>query len=499
MKEKNKGITLISLIITIIILLILAGISILSLTKINLFGQAKNAKEQTAIAKAEEEIKLVLNEWKIEQATNNSIKIEDFLNTKANESKKIDSFEKTEDEKYNIYKDQYVVVINSKGDIIEGIQKSGPRPVISNIKITTNGIDEALDNSIKTGTKLQINFDSSINNGTIKSITPEVPYTTNGTENEKQFTVVGTINGQDYSKTFTVSVENKYIKPFKGTTVEEAIKYGDVLNINKNIELKDSKNNKIVIPAGFKVTPDANTVDKGIVIEDTTETETNGSQFVWIPVGNITKADGLVTNITLENIYTGNYVEEDKGNTTIELKNLGNTISKNITNFKNSTSSNGGYYIGRYEARQNNGKITEIKKNTVWYNITQPDAAEKSQNMYDSKNFTSDLMNSYAWDTAITFIQKCTNQTNYSKQNSLNKTIENTGTTNDIQCNIFDMASNLYEWTTQTSTHSDEPCVLRGGSFNDINHYTAFYSYNKNSRKFSTVGFRPILYINTNS
>ena len=44
--RENKGITLVALVITIIILLILAGITILQLNKSDLFGQTKKAKEQ---------------------------------------------------------------------------------------------------------------------------------------------------------------------------------------------------------------------------------------------------------------------------------------------------------------------------------------------------------------------------------------------------------------------------------------------------------------------
>ena len=53
------------------------------------------------------------------------------------------------------------------------------------------------------------------------------------------------------------------------------------------------------MPAGFKIVNGATTVDKGIVIEDVTETATKGSQFVWVPVGTITKADGTTVTITL--------------------------------------------------------------------------------------------------------------------------------------------------------------------------------------------------------
>ena len=64
-KIKNKnGITLVSLVITIIILLILAGITIYSLTNTGLFGKAKEAKQ--ASQNAEKEQKQILSEYKTE-------------------------------------------------------------------------------------------------------------------------------------------------------------------------------------------------------------------------------------------------------------------------------------------------------------------------------------------------------------------------------------------------------------------------------------------------
>ena len=59
----NKGITLIALVITIIVLLILAGVSIAMLTGNNgILTQAGNAKTETAQAEAEEAVKLAVNE-----------------------------------------------------------------------------------------------------------------------------------------------------------------------------------------------------------------------------------------------------------------------------------------------------------------------------------------------------------------------------------------------------------------------------------------------------
>ena len=387
LKNKNKGITLIALVITIIILLILAGISISALTNQGLFKNAKIA--QNATEKAEKEQGQRLNEY------------EDEIN-----------------------------------------------------KYLGNSKDESKDET-------------------------------------------------------------------KGITVEEAIKKNGALSTTDNTELKDAKNNKIVVPAGFKIVEGATTVDKGIVIEDVTETATKGSQFVWVPVGTITKADGTTTTITLgrydfnsttgvESAYTGKFVEEDS-NDTSTLKKYGNTIAKNITNFKNSVAQNGGYYIGRYEARTATARsaktdaltqITEKGTENVYNYVKQIQAAQLSQNMYNSDKFTSDLMNSYAWDTAIVFIQNCGTNNKYSRQNSLNTTLLQTGTNSltdtskiDVQCNIYDMASNIQEWTTETSNDSSYPCVVRGGVYNISYNYTSGRNGSSTSSSSAITGFRPLLYL----
>ena len=301
-------------------------------------------------------------------------------------------------------------------------------------------------------------------------------------------------------------IDNYLPKQNSNKTVEQAKE--KVLSTEKNTELVDAKENKIVIPAGFKIIGEATTVDKGIVIEDATSGATAGSQFVWVPVGEITKADGTKTKIKL-NRYTfaSDGTPTEQNEEVIENKyqelatsNKGNTVAKNITNFKNSVNANGGYYIGRYEARKNttSGKLTEVKSDSVWNGITQQDAATQARNMYDEQQpFTSDLMNSYAWDTAITFIQNCTDKTNYANQPSLNESesVSQTGTTNDNPCNIFDMASNVSEWTTETPSNSIVPCVYRGGYYYNSHRCTSS-RISDNTSYGSSIGFRPLLYVN---
>ena len=290
------------------------------------------------------------------------------------------------------------------------------------------------------------------------------------------------------------------------------------------------------MPAGFKIVSDsttsnATTVDKGIVIEDATTGATAGSQFVWIPVGKIytdvAKTDANAKTIELgrysfdystglESAYSGSYVEEDANDESTLTNTENKAIAKNITNYKNSVTSNGGYYIGRYEARTTTERsseddtltqITEKGTNPVYNYVTQIQAAEQAQNMYNSSKFTSDLMNSYAWDTATLFLQTCGTNPTYSRKNSVNTgSMAQTGTNNqstkDIQCNVYDMASNVYEWTTETSDSSHGPCVTRGGDYSDYGSSdfctSGSYSYSTSiSRAYD--GFRPLLFVGLNS
>ena len=295
-----------------------------------------------------------------------------------------------------------------------------------------------------------------------------------------------------------------------------------LLSTTDNTELKDDYGNKIVVPAGFKIVSDsttnnAQTVDNGIVIEDVTGTSTKGSQFVWIPVGKI-YTDVARTDSNAKTIELNRYTFDTDGNSTkqnegvvetyyqeLETSDNGNTVAKSITNFKTSVTTNGGYYIGRYEARtttertQGADEITPITvKGTdqVYNYVTQPQAATLAQNMYNSNKFTSDLMNSYSWDTATFFLQTCGTNNKYSRQNSLNTDLlATTGTTNDVQCNVYDMASNVREWTTETSTVSNVPCVGRGGNYTYNRDYMSYRAYGSISNSFNDSGFRPLLYL----
>ena len=295
----------------------------------------------------------------------------------------------------------------------------------------------------------------------------------------------------------------------------------DMLTKKVNSPIVDAYGNKITVPAGFKIkvddtTNNATTVDKGIVIIDSNENE-----FVWIPVGTIYTNAEKTASKTIElgrydfasdgtpSAYSGSYVEEDSTDIA-NLKNYGNTIAKNINEFraKASAAESGGFYIGRYEARTGTARsaktdalttLTTKASDYVYNYVTQIQAADLARNMYkDSTKFTSDLMNSYAWDTATLFLQICGTNSKYSRQNTVSgfaATGTNKQTTKDVQCNVYDMASNTTEWTTETYRDSGYACGIRGGIYDISDFYTSLRGNGSTSRSGVGISFRPILYV----
>lgn len=78
---KTEGITLVALVVTIVVLLILAGITLVYVFGDNgLFGKARDAKEQTEIAKAREKLEMILSGASIEKYTNKAYNANEYLN-----------------------------------------------------------------------------------------------------------------------------------------------------------------------------------------------------------------------------------------------------------------------------------------------------------------------------------------------------------------------------------------------------------------------------------
>ena len=340
---------------------------------------------------------------------------------------------------------------------------------------------------------------------------------------------------KEYSVTDT-DMQEAYDKAIMGTL--ESVKGTETTNTT----VKDNLGNQVVVPAGFKVINPNDNVTNGIVVEDVTHEATKGSQFVWIPVGEVVKEikDGVKST---ETITLGRYVFNEDGtiDTALSRKEPGeqlkaisisssyfteglkdsttsNTHAKDIAIFKTKAESNHGYYIGRYEARDKSAtsartsssvetnQLVCTANNYVYNFISQSKAAELSRGMYSDSNFESDLMNSYAWDTAIVFLQKFDNRANktkpYSRQNSLNNSLASQGTNNlsdaskqDVICNVYDMASNCYECTTETYSDSNRPCAIRGGFYSSSSYYESNRSSCDTNYSSSILSFRSLLYM----
>ena len=313
------------------------------------------------------------------------------------------------------------------------------------------------------------------------------------------------------------------------SAVAKAISAGTVFD-QDNTPITDEYKNTVIIPKGFKLSKDsAEVVTEGIVIEDATYTNTKGSEFVWIPVSKDSTDANKVKGTKNTTILLSRYTFDSNGNpnnqgantinyfyTELASSQKRNAVAKNIEDFKTKTKAAGGFWIGRYEARTTSPtarssitnsltSVTEKPENSVYNYITQPNASAKAIEMYEENSyFESDLINSYAWDTATLFLQEYDNRTGsnltkYSLQNNINGSLLATGTVSETNkdkiCNVYDMASNCYEWTTETCSVSGCPCVLRGGYYGYSSYCTCYRGYTSTTDADGNYSFRPVLYV----
>ena len=295
------------------------------------------------------------------------------------------------------------------------------------------------------------------------------------------------------------------------------------LKFDTNTKLADDLRNVVTVPGGFHIADDSGvTVEEGIVIED----NITGDQFVWIPVGtyNVSAdlvSDGKLTNNLSRRIFEPSGATEVQGDNAISTDYYGegneNSVAKEqIEQFKDSANKNAGFYIGRYEAgteeeRTNvNIALTRPlaqKDKYPYIYITRDQARMQSEAMYSGNEYvTSELMSSYAWDTALNFI--C--QTNVedgegiylagtqSKEDTNINTGEMTKTgeyTADNYSNIFDFLGNNMEFNTEYSNNKNGSCVIREGSWANDAGYSSFRYHFTLTEAYPNCAFRVQLYI----
>ena len=467
MLNNKKGITLIALVVTVVVLIILAGVSINAVLGDN--GIIKKANQAASVTK-EAEVKEAINRTILEfYLTDDYETLEDFLKAKVTEGK-IDSVTKNADGTLTVKKGEYSETVENKTNSSGGSSSGGstggetqtPEITIGEAKVVANsdGTGSAITdaNSVYLGNTLYITFSHSITGGTT-TVDKTIPYavTKNGTYT---FTVTGTVNGKSYTKNVSVTVNQfKDVYEYMQTNTKVTYSDGDVW-----------------VPEGFKVAGDsASTVQNGVVIEDK-----DGNQFVWVPVA--TLADYKRTWYTGYGAFSG-YSEA-----------LPEDEKTSVERYK-------GFYIGRYEAgdkenteaktlRSSNDvtKTVTIKANQAPYNyVTRTQAVSLAEGFATKQGYKAKtkLVSSYAWDTTIAFLQKVNSDYGSSSEEgnyydttfsytditgatktkaSDSEVLVPTGQTTPV-CNIYDMGGNVWEWTTESYSSTTYPYAKRGGRY----------------------------------
>lgn len=298
----------------------------------------------------------------------------------------------------------------------------------------------------------------------------------------------------------------------------------------------------VKMPTGFYYV--GGTKTSGIVISDNVNdkdkyknkavvgTDLLGNQYVWIPC----TTDSTSSKLQYARTEWG--VEEDGDDNSRAIKDeltltdasvtysdadtangINADVSKEIVAQikaeKTSVAKYGGYYIGRYEVGKN-GDTAVVKYNqTPYASITWSTAYGLAKKIITNSEATSYLCSSYAWDTAVNFIQNNSTAKNYATsiegfngnwnpqavKDPSGNVIKPAGTSQQLNtglttqfCNIFDMGGNEAEFTTELNPGTSEAVVLRGGHYDSYR--PAGYRWDSNSGDaYIAYGFRATLFL----
>ena len=310
MQKNNHGITIIALVVTIIVLLILAGISIVSITGDNgIINKSDEAKVETEIATYKEQLEVIKHG---EYADDYTINIDDFLDKYAKAVKEDKMFRKAKE-----------VTADHENKVVIVVTKEGYRFEVTIEDTTYVGSEEGGGNTEVDISKVKITITSTPENWTRDKV--KVKITSNVTRVSKEYSVDG---GKSWNK-----YENEIEVVDNGTEIQAR----GVNEKNEKTEVVKKKIENIdrlapntfaptikVIKNRLEIT--ASTIDK----EATAKDGKSGIKGYKFSKDNGSNWTGLITEgkYTYENLQPG---------TTYPIKvkavdNAGNEVETNTTN-----------------------------------------------------------------------------------------------------------------------------------------------------------------------
>lgn len=301
--------------------------------------------------------------------------------------------------------------------------------------------------------------------------------------------------------------KNKKVKIIKSIIYILIIVWGiyfkSISNIYINIDrLKAVKENEIMFEEADKKIEEEKKFYKNSIKQ---EFENANSESPYIPEG-FSFVEGEWNNgFVIQDEFQNQYVWvpcTNKDNSNIEMLSkrefdpqvfvgIENCYDEEYEEFLKSALENGGFYVSRYEIGKENDKPVSKPNVEIWSGITRNDAQEISKKMYTNGNLKSSLINSYAYDTTLAWLEKTNEIEAYKYDMSKDEKIF---TGRNKYNNIFDFTDNIMEYSLETNY---DTVIIRGFAYSEEIEDRSRYAILKDDNYFdnvSIISFRTILY-----